>query len=154
MNNRFIYILVENNVNRFINKCMMYEIDLHDLKYLDKNKLIVKIDKNDLSDKSKEGYIEISAKEGKGIDKVKKAVSEIIGNTEYPAFIANERQYEAVVKAAESIEKAKSTVEDGFFSDLAAIDISNAVAYLGEAEGISINQETVDRIFEKFCLGK
>ena len=35
MNNRFIYIVVENNVNRFINKCMMYEIDLHDLKYID-----------------------------------------------------------------------------------------------------------------------
>jgi len=122
-------------------------------KISDKDYILV-ANKNDLSDESKEGYIEISAKEGKGIDKVKKAVSEIIGNTEYPAFIANERQYEAVVKAAESIEKAKRTVEDGFFSDLAAIDISNAVAYLGEAEGISINQETVDRIFEKFCLGK
>ena len=30
-----------------------------------------------------------------------------------------------------------------------AIDIENAVAFLGEAEGISINQETVNRIFEK-----
>ena len=58
------------------------------------------------------------------------------------------------MRAAESIGKAKNTLEDGFFSDLAAIDISQAIAYLGEAEGISINQETVDRIFEKFCLGK
>ena len=43
---------------------------------------------------------------------------------------------------------------DGFFSDLAAIDIGSAIAHLGEAEGISINQETVNKIFEKFCLGK
>ena len=47
------------------------------------------------------------------------------------------------------ISKAKETIKDGFFSDLAAIDISAAIENLGEAEGISINQETVNRIFEK-----
>ena len=115
---------------------------------------ILVANKCDLSQNEREGYIEISAKEEKGIEKVKKALSDIIGNTESTAFIANERQFEAVVRAAESIAKAKETIKDGFFSDLAAIDISAAVEYLGEAEGISINQETVDRIFEKFCLGK
>ncbi|MBQ3022299.1 MAG: tRNA uridine-5-carboxymethylaminomethyl(34) synthesis GTPase MnmE [Clostridia bacterium] len=115
---------------------------------------ILVANKNDLSQKGKEGYIEISAKEEKGIEAVKKAISDIIGHTESHAFIANERQFEAVLRAAESIKKAKDTITDGLFSDLAAIDIGSAIACLGEAEGISINQETVDRIFEKFCLGK
>lgn len=115
---------------------------------------ILVANKNDLCQNGKEGYIEISAKENEGIEKIKKAVSDIIGTVESTAFIANERQFEAVVRASESIKKARKTVEEGFFSDLAAIDIGQAVAYLGEAEGISINQETVDRIFEKFCLGK
>lgn len=115
---------------------------------------ILVANKADLSKNNKEGYIEISAKENKGIEKVKKAVSDIIGTTEHTAFIANERQYEAVLRASESVKKARETIENGFFSDLAAIDIGQAVAFLGEAEGISINQETVDRIFEKFCLGK
>ena len=115
---------------------------------------ILVANKADLGENGNEGYIEISAKEQKGIEKVKKAVSDIIGTTEHTAFIANERQFEAVLRAAESIKKARETVEEGFFSDLAAIDIGQAVAFLGEAEGISINQETVDRIFEKFCLGK
>ncbi len=115
---------------------------------------ILVANKNDLDESGKKGYIEISAKENKGIEKVKKAVSDIIGNSESTAFIANERQFEAVVRAFESIEKALITMEEGYFSDLAAIDISDAVGFLGEAEGISINQETVDRIFEKFCLGK
>ena len=122
-------------------------------KISDKEHILV-ANKTDLSEESKEEYIKISAKENKGIEKVKKAVSDIIGTTENTALIANERQYEAVLRAAESIKKAKETVEEGFFSDLAAIDIGQAVAFLGEAEGISINQETVDRIFEKFCLGK
>jgi tRNA modification GTPase len=115
---------------------------------------ILVANKSDLCDNCNEGYIKISAKDSKGIEEIKKAVSKIIGNTEHTAFIANERQFEAVVKAADCIKRAKMTVEDGFFSDLSAIDISEAIAFLGEAEGISINQETVDRIFEKFCLGK
>jgi len=115
---------------------------------------ILVANKTDLGENDKEGYIEISAKANEGIEKVKKAVSEIIGTSEHPAFIANERQFEAVVRAAESIRKAKETIDDGFFSDLCAIDIENAIAFLGEAEGISINQETVNKIFEKFCLGK
>ena len=115
---------------------------------------ILVANKNDLGQNNKEGYIEISAKEKEGIEKIKKAISDIIGNTEQTALIANERQFEAVVRASESIKKAQETLENGFFSDLAAIDIGQAVSFLGEAEGISINQETVNRIFEKFCLGK
>ena len=124
------------------------------LERIKEKEYILVANKKDLDENGKEGYIEISAKENKGIENVKKAVSDIIGHTESTAFIANERQFEAVVRAYESVEKAIETMEDGFFSDLAAIDISNAIEFLGEAEGISINQETVNRIFEKFCLGK
>ena len=45
--NRFIYIIVENNIKRFIDKCKNYKIELHDLNYIDKNKLVVKIDKKE-----------------------------------------------------------------------------------------------------------
>lgn len=110
--------------------------------------------KTDLCDNADDGYLSVSVKDGKGIDEIKKSISKIIGNSESTAFIANERQFEAVVRATESIKKAKNTIDDGFFSDLCAIDIEQATAFLGEAEGISINQETVNRIFEKFCLGK
>ena len=110
--------------------------------------------KTDLFEKSKDGFIEISAKNNFGIDDIKKEIAKITQSNESTAFIANERQFEAVVKAAESIEKAIDTVESGFFSDLASIDIQHAISFLGEAEGISVNQETVNRIFEKFCLGK
>ncbi|MBR1969427.1 MAG: tRNA uridine-5-carboxymethylaminomethyl(34) synthesis GTPase MnmE [Clostridia bacterium] len=110
--------------------------------------------KTDISPQSKDGFVGISAKNNFGIDIIKKKISEITDNTESTAFIANERQFEAVVRAEESIDKAIKTVGEGFFSDLASIDIESAVSYLGEAEGISVNQETVNRIFEKFCLGK
>ncbi len=124
------------------------------LEKIKEKEYILVANKVDLNENIKDGYIGISAKNNEGTEKVKKAVSDIIGNTPSNAFIANERQYEAVLRASESIKKAIDTINDGFFSDLAAIDIGQAVTFLGEAEGISINQETVNKIFEKFCLGK
>lgn len=119
------------------------------------NKTCVKVaNKCDLYQNKDSEYISTSAKTGEGINKVMNAVSEAAGSCPQGALIANERQYEAVVRALESINKAYETVCGGFYSDLAAIDIEAAIGFLGEAEGISVNQETVDRIFEKFCLGK
>ena len=70
------------------------------------------------------------------------------------AMIANERQREAVMNALNYIKSARKTLEDGFFSDLTVIDIHDAANELGEAEGMSVNDEVVDRIFRDFCLGK
>ncbi len=120
----------------------------------DKDTIFV-ANKTDITENDKENYLSVCTKDETGIEDIKEKISEIIGKSENnTVLIANERQFEAVVRAAESIEKAINTLNEGFFSDLAAIDIEHAVAYLGEAEGISVNQETVDRIFEKFCLGK
>ncbi len=110
--------------------------------------------KVDLKENDKEGYISVSAKEKKGVEEIKRKIYSLVGDFNQDALIANERQFEAVSKSAQSIKKARETLKEGYFSDLAAIDILEAIENLGEAEGISVNQETVDRIFEKFCLGK
>ena len=64
------------------------------------------------------------------------------------------RQRDAAVKAKEAVSLALSTLEDGFPEDLVAVDLENAVAHLGEIVGLSVSEEVISRIFEKFCLGK
>lgn len=117
---------------------------------------IIKIaNKSDLHDDNRSDYIKISAKENVGINDVKSAIVSNLGLMDNgTAVISNRRQLEAVTRAAEAVSRALKSVEDGFYSDLAAIDVSEAVGALGEAEGISVNQETVNKIFEEFCLGK
>ncbi len=111
--------------------------------------------KIDIKSDSRNDYIGISAKNFEGIEKIKKELTNRLGlMSSGSAVIANRRQLEAVVRALEAVGRAIKSVEDGFFSDLVAIDISEAVSALGEAEGLSINQETVNKIFEEFCLGK
>lgn len=122
---------------------------------LKNKKTIFLLNKNDECDEKREGFISVSAKKGTGIDKLKKEISSLLDKgVESNAMIANERQREAVINALKSIKTAKETLEKGDFSDLAVIDISYAAQYLGEADGQSLNDEVVDRIFRDFCLGK
>lgn len=110
--------------------------------------------KTDIKPETRDNFIGISAKKNIGIEKLKKEISHIIGDEQPKAMIANERQFDAVMKALKAVRRAIKGINEGFFSDLASIDVQDAVSALGEAEGISVNQETVNRIFEKFCLGK
>ncbi len=111
--------------------------------------------KCDIKPDGRENYIPISAQNNIGIDEIRRLIAKRLGIMDCGgAVIANRRQLEAVTRASEAVERALRSVEDGFFSDLAAIDVGEAVAALGEAEGMSINDETVNKIFEEFCLGK
>ncbi len=118
-------------------------------------KTICVLNKSDKCHETRDGYITISAKTSEGIDKLKSEISRLLDKgVESNAMIANERQREAVISAMSSIKRAKETLSEGFFSDLTAIDISLAAEALGEADGMSVNDEVVDRIFRDFCLGK
>ncbi len=117
---------------------------------------VIKIaNKIDLNGNVPDSYIGISAKEKTGIERIKEEIVKILGlNYSGGAMIANRRQLEAVVKAAEAVSRALDSLDVGFYDDLAAIDLREAVEALGEAEGLTVDQETVNKIFEEFCLGK
>lgn len=121
-----------------------------------KDKICIKVlNKCDLFEEKREGYISISAKEAIGLDALKAEIEEILqSGAGDGAMIANERQRSAVSSALEALKRAKKTLEDGFFSDLSVIDITDCASYLGEVEGMSVNDEVIDRIFREFCLGK
>ncbi len=118
-------------------------------------KTICVLNKSDKIEEKRDGFITISAKTGEGVDVLKSKISSLLDmGLESSTMIANERQREAVREALEAVKRAKATLTEGFFSDLAVIDISLAAQALGEAEGMSVNDEVVDRIFRDFCLGK
>ena len=51
-------------------------------------------------------------------------------------------------------EKAKEIAEMGESLDVAAIDIKEATEMLGNITGKNASSDVVNKIFEKFCLGK
>lgn len=72
---KFILIEVNNNIKRFIKKCKSYNIDLHNLNYIDKNKIIVKIRESDYENiKRYNYYCDINIYKKLGIDNIKEKI--------------------------------------------------------------------------------
>ena len=67
--NKYIIINVKNNIKRFINKCNSYNIELYNINYIDKDNIIVKINKEDYKNiKTYNYYSEIEIYRNVGID--------------------------------------------------------------------------------------
>ena len=70
--NNFVFIRIENNISRFIDKCKNKNIELLDIKYIDKNTAIIKVKKSDLDNiKLYNYYSNISIYKKTGIDYIK-----------------------------------------------------------------------------------
>ena len=68
--------------------------------------------------------------------------------------ISNSRHYDLLNKTFEEIYKVKISIAEKVSSDLLAIDIKQAIYYLGELTGEISNDEILGNIFSKFCIGK
>ncbi len=117
--------------------------------------------KNDLKRISSCGdapWVSVSAKTGDGIDLLKKEIVRIAadGGVDFSAksMITNLRQRDAAARAAEYIRAALNAINQDIPADLAAGDLESALSALGEIDGRTVSDEVVERIFERFCLGK
>ncbi|MBL7777016.1 MAG: tRNA uridine-5-carboxymethylaminomethyl(34) synthesis GTPase MnmE [Chitinophagales bacterium] len=69
-------------------------------------------------------------------------------------LITNLRHYEALVKANESLDKAKIGLEQKLSGELVAFDLRDALEHLGSITGEVSNEEILGSIFSRFCIGK
>jgi tRNA modification GTPase len=107
--------------------------------------------------KENEQMLFISAKTGSGTDKLKSKLGEIIGKDkiqEENIIITNIRHYEALLKVTESLERVISGLDKKIPEDLVAIDVRQAIHYLGEITGEITTDEILGNIFKNFCIGK
>lgn len=68
--------------------------------------------------------------------------------------LSNVRHIEAIKKAKAHLEEALSALNENVPIDLASIDIKEAWHALGEVTGDTVDEQIVERIFSKFCVGK
>lgn len=102
--------------------------------------------------------IPISAKTGKGLSTLTKALgeigSEITGSTD-ETLVTNVRHYEALVRAASALDRVRAGLHIATLPpDLIAQDLREALYHLGEIVGEISTDETLGNIFRNFCIGK
>jgi len=126
-------------------------------------KLITILNKNDVRsnievvDLDRFNPIKISAKNKLNIESLTKEISVYINNLTSQidnSTISNSRHYDLLNKTFEEMHKVKISIADKVSKDLLAIDIKQAIYYLGELTGEISNDEILGNIFSKFCIGK
>jgi len=124
-----------------------------------KGKYLDVINKTDLLDNFKEdkNKIYISVLQNKNIDYLKDRIFEMcIDANDFSdsLILTNDRHISKVKQAVEYLTQAKENLKKQQTFDLIASDLKNAWQSLGEITGKVSNELIIDRIFEKFCLGK
>ncbi len=133
------------------------------IKRLRADSLVVCFSKSDLptSAKNKENKglfdksIDISIRNKSGMEELKSELSKIAEekNVAKTEGKRDRMVYEAI-KAKKSLNEAKKALKKGLSLDFVEVDVKNAYAYLGNITGDTASEEVINKVFERFCLGK
>lgn len=125
---------------------------------LNKTDLTMVLSEEELREKTGKPVIPVSAKEQKGIDKLEEQIKEwfLHGEIDFndEVMITNVRHKTAMSEALKSLELVERSIEDGMPEDFFSIDLMNAYEQLGTIIGESLEDDLVNEIFSRFCMGK
>ena len=69
-------------------------------------------------------------------------------------YLSNARHIQKVKEAKEALENVLIAINDEMPIDILSIDLTNDWNLLGEIVGSNYDNELIDQLFSKFCLGK
>ena len=125
---------------------------------LNKTDLETVISEELLQAKTGKTVISISAKEETGIDKLEKTIQNLFyeGSIDFndEVLITNVRHKTALQNALKSLYMVKQSIENQMPEDFLTIDLMDAYEQLGTIIGEAVEDNLVNEIFGKFCMGK
>lgn len=102
--------------------------------------------------------ISISAKEQTGIEALEETIKEMFFSGEVSfndqVYITNIRHKTSLQEADKSLHLVLQSIADGMPEDFFSIDLMNAYEELGSIIGEAVEDDLVNEIFSKFCMGK
>ena len=131
----------------------------------DKNYIII-VNKIDLENKldlskvkiNKENIINMSIVNNQGIEELKEKIIDMFNlsqiETKDPTYLSNTRSIGILQKCLDSIEEVEKGLNNNMPIDMIELDIRNIWEQLGEINGSTYEEELLDEMFSRFCLGK
>ena len=102
--------------------------------------------------------IPISAKENTGITELEDTIKDMFFTGEVSfndeVYITNIRQKNSLQEAYDSLHLVVQSIDNDMPEDFYSIDLMNAYEVLGKVIGESVEDDLVNEIFSKFCMGK
>ncbi|MDO4961017.1 MAG: tRNA uridine-5-carboxymethylaminomethyl(34) synthesis GTPase MnmE [Eubacteriales bacterium] len=100
----------------------------------------------------------ISAKEGSGIERLYEYIDKMFSSGDLKfndeMVISSIRHKQLLEKAKEALEGLRSSIETGLPEDFYTVDLMEAYGALGEIIGEEVDEDLINEIFSKFCMGK
>ena len=120
---------------------------------------IDKASKEELSAINNSGlpFLTISAKSKNSLDVLCNSLLNIAGIESLDSnqlMVTNSRHYDVLIKSLEEISKVQEGIDNHLTGDLLAIDLRQALYFLGEITGKVSNDDLLGNIFANFCIGK
>lgn len=145
------------------------KIDDETIKLINKiknKKHLVLINKTDLEPKiniekldiDKDRIIKLSVLKNKGIDELKKKITELFNidglNTKDPTYLNNTRSIGILKNCLKKVEDVEKSIKENLPIDMVEMDIKYIWQELGKINGTTYEEELLDEMFKRFCLGK
>ena len=136
------------------------------IKKISNKKYLILINKIDLEKKldvkdfntDKDKIIELSIINNQGIDELKEKIQKLFNlnelETKDPTYLSNARSISILKRCLKRIEDIEKSLENQIPIDMIELDIKNIWEELGKINGSSYEEELLDEMFSRFCLGK
>ena len=102
--------------------------------------------------------VEISVKENTGIDDLKEKIVKMFNidelETKDPTYLNNSRSISILKRCLKSINDIEYGLKNNMPIDMIELDIKNIWEELGTINGTTYEEELLDEMFQRFCLGK
>ena len=147
--------------------CPLDENDKEILKLIQDRKCVVLLNKTDLKQEveaeelekiSGQKVVPVSVKEGTGINLLEEEIKKLFYHGELnfndEVYITNVRHKTALEETLNSLLMVKQSIADQMPEDFYSIDLMNAYEQLGTIIGEAVEDDLVNEIFSKFCMGK
>lgn len=124
---------------------------------INKTDLESKLDLNNINiDKNRVVYLSVI--NNQGIDELKEKISEIFNISEItsadPTYLNNARSISILNKCLNKVDEVKEAVQNNMPIDMIELDIKSIWEELGTINGSTYEEELLDEMFKRFCLGK
>lgn len=143
------------------------ESDYQIIEMIKKKQAIILLNKSDLPEKVEAEELArltgkkvtaVSAREETGLEELKGLIESMFfqGELQLPEdiYITNLRHKELLEEALESLNQVLESLNAKMPEDFYSIDLMNAYEALGSILGESVDEDVVNEIFHKFCVGK
>lgn len=144
------------------------EEDREILSFIREKKTVVLLNKTDLEQKLSvselESYVPgkcilpVSVKRDEGFERLMETLREMFlegdSTAQENSLLVNTRHKDALLRAKTALERCMETIRNHMPEDFISMDLQDANLALGEITGDTSDEEIIDRIFTKFCLGK